>query len=318
MSHRPHGVVRLVAVQRPIARRVRDELEGAHATDRHVGGHFRPLRRFGDPAPVGSRDLELVAVQMDRMARHAEVSDPDPDAVALPDDQRIDAGEDAAVERPDVEIEHGRRVRRVSPRVDVPAVHEERKIPVHPPEVGVFRMDDEKPHHAHRHLHHLVGVRVIHVRSSGTHMYHPHADEMVQMAMGMMGLFIIHPKNPNFRRVDRDFAFLVNGWDIDPGTYTPNTATMLDFNIWTFNSRVFPGIDPLVVRKGDRVRVRVGNLSMTSHPIHLHGYEFKVTGTDGGWIPESAQWPEVTTDVPVGGMRSFEFVADAPGDWALH
>jgi len=156
------------------------------------------------------------------------------------------------------------------------------------------------------------------VRSSGTHMYHPHADEMVQMAMGMMGLFIIHPRNPNFRRVDRDFAFLVNGWDIDPGTYTPNTATMLEFNIWTFNSRVFPDIDPLVVRKGDRVRVRVGNLSMTSHPIHLHGYEFKVTGTDGGWIPESAQWPEVTTDVPVGGMRSFEFVANEPGDWALH
>jgi manganese oxidase len=156
------------------------------------------------------------------------------------------------------------------------------------------------------------------VRSSGTHMYHPHADEMVQMAMGMMGLFIIHPKNPGVRRVDRDFAFLVGGWDIDPGTYTPNTATMLDFNIWTFNSRVFPGIDPLVVRQGDRVRVRVGNLSMTSHPIHLHGYEFKVTGTDGGWIPESAQWPEVTVDVPVGGMRCFEFVADAPGDWAFH
>jgi len=156
------------------------------------------------------------------------------------------------------------------------------------------------------------------VRSSGTHMYHPHADEMVQVAMGMMGLFIIHPRNPGVRRVNRDFAFLVSGWDVDPGTYTPNTATMLDFNIWTFNSRVFPGIDPLVVRQGDRVRVRVGNLSMTSHPIHLHGYEFKVTGTDGGWIPEPAQWPEVTVDVPVGGMRCFEFVADAPGDWALH
>ena len=156
------------------------------------------------------------------------------------------------------------------------------------------------------------------VRSSGTHMYHPHADEMVQMAMGMMGLFIIHPKNPNFRRVDRDFAFLLNAWDIDPGTYTPNTATMLEFNTWTFNSRVFPGIDPLVVRRGDRVRIRVGNLSMTSHPIHLHGYEFRVTGTDGGWIPESAQWPEVTVDVPVGAMRSIELVADAPGDWALH
>src|SRR5439155_24245830 len=69
---------------------------------------------------------------------------------------------------------------------------------------------------------------------------------------------------------------------------------------------------------GDRLRVRMGNLTMTSHPIHLHGYHFTVTGTDGGWIPAGAQWPEVTIDVPVGGMRAFEFVADEPGDWALH
>ena len=68
---------------------------------------------------------------------------------------------------------------------------------------------------------------------------------------------------------------------------------MTDFNLWTWNSRVFPGIDPLVVRKGDRVRIRIGNLTMTNHPIHMHGHHFAVTGTDGGWVPESARWPEV-------------------------
>ena len=46
---------------------------------------------------------------------------------------------------------------------------------------------------------------------------------------------------------------------------------MTEFNMWTWNRRVFPGIDPLVVRFGDRVRVRIGNLTMTNHPIHLHG-----------------------------------------------
>ena len=66
------------------------------------------------------------------------------------------------------------------------------------------------------------------------------------------------------------------------------------------------------------MRVRIGNLSMTTHPIHMHGYDFKVTCTDGGWVPESARWPEVTIDVPVGAMRAFEFVADEPGDWAFH
>lgn len=155
-------------------------------------------------------------------------------------------------------------------------------------------------------------------KRAGTFMYHPHADEMTQMAMGMMGSWVTHPKNPKSMPVDRDFIFLLNAYDIDPGSYTPKINTMLDFNLWTWNSRAFPGIDPLVVRRNDRVRIRVGNLTMTNHPIHLHGHEFQVTGTDGGWVPPSARWPEVTTDVAVGQMRAIEFVANEPGDWALH
>jgi FtsP/CotA-like multicopper oxidase with cupredoxin domain len=156
------------------------------------------------------------------------------------------------------------------------------------------------------------------MRKSGTFMYHPHADEMTQMAMGMMGFIVVHPKNPSFMRVDRDFVFLINAYDVDPGAATPRINTMLDFNLWSWNSRVFPGIDHLVVRKGDKVRVRMGNLTMTNHPIHLHGYDFSVSCTDGGWVRPEAQWPEVTIDVPVGAMRAFDFVADAPGDWAFH
>jgi FtsP/CotA-like multicopper oxidase with cupredoxin domain len=153
---------------------------------------------------------------------------------------------------------------------------------------------------------------------SGTFMYHPHADEMVQMAMGMMGSLVIHPRDPKFQRVDRDFVFVMASYDIDPGSYVPKVMTMTDFNLWAWNSRVFPGIDPIVAGLGDRVRVRVGNLTMTNHPIHKHGAPFTVTCTDGGWVPESARIPEVTTDVPVGAMRSFEFTAEEPGDWAIH
>ncbi|MCW5575809.1 MAG: multicopper oxidase domain-containing protein, partial [Burkholderiales bacterium] len=147
---------------------------------------------------------------------------------------------------------------------------------------------------------------------------HPHADEMVQMAMGMMGFLVVHPKNPNFMKVDRDFVFLLNTFDIEPGAATPRVNTMLDFNLWCWNSRAFPGIDPFVVRTGDRVRIRFGNLTMTNHPVHMHGYDFEVTCTDGGWVPKPARWPEVTVDVAVGQMRAFEFTADVPGDWAIH
>ncbi len=155
-------------------------------------------------------------------------------------------------------------------------------------------------------------------RRNGTFMYHPHADEMVQMAMGMMGLWITHPKDPKFMPADRDFAFLLNAYDFDPGSFTPKIMTMLDFNLWSWNSRVFPGIDHLVCRRGDRVRIRVGNLTMTNHPMHLHGHEFVVTGTDGGWTSPASRWPEVTADIAVGQMRALEFDATEAGDWAFH
>ncbi len=152
----------------------------------------------------------------------------------------------------------------------------------------------------------------------GTFMYHPHADEMTQMAFGMMGFFIVHPKLPREQAIDRDFAVMLHNWAVHPGTYRPDPAVMVDFNMWTFNSRVFPGTEHLVARTGDRVRVRFGNLSMWNHPIHVHGHAWHVVATDGGQIPKAGQWPETTVLVPVGTTRDVEFIADNPGDWALH
>jgi len=157
------------------------------------------------------------------------------------------------------------------------------------------------------------------IRGHGTYMYHPHFDEMFQMGLGMMGMFIVHPKSPREPRVDRDFAIILNEWAVAPGAATPDPTEMTAFNLFTFNGRAFPGTAPLVARLGDRVRVRIGNLSTTNaHPIHLHGYSYKVTGTDGGPIPESAQWPETTINVPTGAARDIEFIADNEGDWAFH
>jgi FtsP/CotA-like multicopper oxidase with cupredoxin domain len=153
----------------------------------------------------------------------------------------------------------------------------------------------------------------------GTYMYHPHFDEMTQMALGMMGMIIVHPKEPRGPRVHRDFALMTHEWKIKVGTRRPDPTAMLDFNVLTFNSKAFPGTEPLVIGRGERVRIRFGNLSaMDHHPIHLHGFHFRVTATDGGPIPEVAQVPQTTVLVPVGSTRTVEFVADAPGDWAMH
>jgi FtsP/CotA-like multicopper oxidase with cupredoxin domain len=154
------------------------------------------------------------------------------------------------------------------------------------------------------------------LRQHGTQMYHSHGDEMVQIGLGTMGFFVIHPKHQE-QKIDRDFALFVNEWAIPPGTARPNPNVMTDFDIFTFNSRVFPGTAPLVARTGDRVRIRIGNVAQESHPIHLHGHSFKVVATDGGDIPASAQWPETTVLVAPGQTRDIEFIANA-GDWALH
>jgi hypothetical protein len=149
-------------------------------------------------------------------------------------------------------------------------------------------------------------------------MYHSHHDEMTQMALGLTGMFVIHPRD-RASEVDRDFVLMLHEWRIDPGTSRPDPNEMTDFNVLTMNAKVFPATAPLVVKRGERVRIRLGNLgAMDHHPIHLHGYRFLITETDGGRIPESAQWPETTVLVPVGSTRTIEFVADEPGDWAFH
>ena len=156
------------------------------------------------------------------------------------------------------------------------------------------------------------------LRQNGVCMYHPHSDEMVQMALGMMGFFVIHPKVPETPKIDRHFCIMLHEWSVPPGTSRPNPAVMTDFNLFTFNSRVWPGTEALVAKKGDRVRVSFGNLSMDSHPIHLHGYHFQVVGTDAGVIPVSARHKDTTVNVQVGATRTIEIVADELGDWAFH
>lgn len=158
------------------------------------------------------------------------------------------------------------------------------------------------------------------LRQRGTFMYHSHHDEMTQMGMGMVGMIVIHPRGvPKEQRPDRDFVLQSHEWAIEVGTERPDPNVMTDFNVLTFNAKAFPGTAPLVAKLGDKVRMRFGNLSaMDHHPIHLHGYYFKVTETDGGRIPDAGQWPETTVLVAVGSTRTVEFVADNPGDWAMH
>jgi hypothetical protein len=154
------------------------------------------------------------------------------------------------------------------------------------------------------------------VHQTGTYFYHAH--EAMQEAIGMVGLFIIHPRSAYQPVVDHDFALVTQEFRILPASDTPAT-TLMDFNWFTFNGRCGPYVTPLVVRLGHRVRVRILNFSTDDHhPIHMHGHTFWVTGTEGGRIPESAWLPGNNVLVGVAQVREFEFIANNPGDWVMH
>lgn len=156
------------------------------------------------------------------------------------------------------------------------------------------------------------------LKQNGTFMYHSHSDEMTQIGLGMEGFFIIHPRDGDDPPIDRDFAIFLHEWRVPMGAKTPIPFEMLDFNLFTFNSVLYPTTESLVVKTGDRVRIRFGNVMMSTHPIHIHGHEFLVTRKGGKRLSPAAQSSEVTVLVAPGETRDIEFIADNPGDWALH
>ena len=153
------------------------------------------------------------------------------------------------------------------------------------------------------------------VHQHGTFFYHSHMP--MQEMMGMIGLFILHPKEPYRPRVDKDFGLIVQEWAILPNNTVPNSLSM-EFNWLTINGKAGPATTHFIVRLGDRVRIRMVNLGMDHHPIHLHGNTFYLTGTEGGRVPQSAWTPANTVLVGVAQSRDVEFEAIYPGDWLMH
>jgi manganese oxidase len=153
------------------------------------------------------------------------------------------------------------------------------------------------------------------IHQQGTYFYHSHM-AMQEMA-GMLGGFIMHPKMPYQPHCDKDFLIHLQEYAVLPNNTVPNTMNM-EYNWLLLNGKAGPANTPLIVKLGDRVRVRFVNLGMDHHPMHMHGHTFHVTSTEGGRIPEVGWWPGNTVLVGVAQSRGIEFVANNPGDWMIH
>ena len=153
------------------------------------------------------------------------------------------------------------------------------------------------------------------LHQNGTFFYHSHM--AMQEMVGMLGGFIIHPRAAYSPAVDKDYLIALQEYAVLPNSTVPDSMKM-EFNWLTFNGKAGPASTPLMIRQGERVRIRIINLGMDHHPIHLHGFTFWETGREGARQPE-ALWPRGnTTLVGVAQARDIEFIADSPGDWMFH
>ncbi len=137
-------------------------------------------------------------------------------------------------------------------------------------------------------------------RPAGSHMYHSHfgAD---QVSLGLLGAFIIEPKDKSKEpKVDADVVMIIND----------------GLHGFTFNGKGFPATSPIVVKQGQRVRIRWMNEGQLIHPMHLHGMPMTVIARDG--YPLAQPWKADTINVAPG--ERWDVVVDATelGAWALH
>ena len=135
----------------------------------------------------------------------------------------------------------------------------------------------------------------------GSHMYHSHLHPATQVGLGMLGAFIIEPKDPlPIEKSDVDYVLVMND----------------GMHGYTFNGKSFPATEPIVAKLGQKVRIRFMNEGMMIHPMHLHGMHMTVIAKDGWNTP--APWKCDTLNVAPGERYDVIVNCNNPGTWAFH
>ena len=156
-------------------------------------------------------------------------------------------------------------------------------------------------------------------KPAGTYWYHSHFDSDKQILIGLSGAFIIDPVGGLASKPAIDKVMMLNEWRvIDGQTYAAMPATGMDGNFFTLNGKAFPNTENITVKVGQKIRLRFIGSGQMIHPMHLHGFPFKIVATDGNDVPESAQWTKDVVSVAPGERYDIEFTPDRPGKWMLH
>lgn len=107
-------------------------------------------------------------------------------------------------------------------------------------------------------------------------------------------------RNPDVRAPEREMRIHLTG--------------NMERYMWAFDGEKLSEVkDPIPFLEGERVRITLVNDTMMTHPIHLHGHFFELVTGHGDYAPRKH-----TVNVQPGGTATFDFTADAVGDWAFH
>ncbi len=156
-------------------------------------------------------------------------------------------------------------------------------------------------------------------KPAGTYWYHSHFNSDKQISVGLSGAFIIEPVGGLASKPAIDKVLMLNEWRvIDGQTYAAMPATGMDGNFFTINAKAFPDTEVINAKVGQKIRLRFIGSGQMIHPMHLHGFPFKIVATDGNDVPESAQWTKDVLSVAPGERYDIEFTPDRPGKWMLH
>lgn len=154
----------------------------------------------------------------------------------------------------------------------------------------------------------------------GTHLYHCHVNSPQHIDMGMSGAIIVEPKDKrNEPKVDKEQVLMLDEWYVnDKGFQEPmaHPAMIHDANFFTVNGKSFPATEPIKLKEGERVRVRMINVGYQTHSMHLHGHSFVVTHKDGRLI----KIPQEQDTVLIGPGERYDlvFTANRAGLWLFH
>jgi plastocyanin len=136
---------------------------------------------------------------------------------------------------------------------------------------------------------------------SGTRLYHSHFNAMSQEGSGLYGMFVVEERDPPAeRQFDRDEIMMLGDGNLG----------------FVINGKEFPMTEPIRMKIGERVRVRMANLGGMYHPMHMHGGYFTVIAKDGFLVEN----PQRMNTISISPGETWDVVLSPQfgGTWVWH